>query len=135
MINADVQTHNDNLIFVRFSDPNEDFGNKPYVPVTSIAEVKRRVYVRNRAYILETMTKWLNQRLHALPDSERQINMYLHWIGSIKNTSLKHICDFIDLRRVNFESISPGKDSKFYCHYQKTIVPILDFCKIEQDHD
>jgi hypothetical protein len=133
MINADIQKHNETLIYVRFSDPNEEFGTKPYFTVDSMAEVKRRLYVRNRAYILDTLTAWLNQRLHALPASEKQIKACLAWVHEVRQCSFFHVCDFIQVRRPVFESIAPNQSSKFYDHYQKAIVPILDFC--DQDHE
>jgi hypothetical protein len=133
MINADVQQHNETLIYVRFSDPNEDFGSKPYFTVDSMAEVKRRLYVRNRAYILDTLTSWLNQRLHALPASQKQITTCLAWMDEMRKCSFFHVCEFILVRRPIFESIAPNQSSKFYDHYLTAIVPILDFCS--QDHE
>ncbi|MBB2149149.1 hypothetical protein [Pedobacter gandavensis] len=131
MIIADIVPQSENLFFVRFSDPNEDFGNKPYFTVKSIEEVKRRMYFHNRLYVVEKLKSWLKQRLYAMPSSEKEISLLLCWISEIEKRGFTYICDFIKRKRLNFESIAPAESSKYFNYYTKTIVPILKFCAEE----
>jgi hypothetical protein len=128
MINVEIVPKNDHLVFVRFSDPNEEFGNKPFIVVDSIDEAKRRMYFKNRIYITEKLTCWLKQRKHALPDSEREIDMLLGWIHDIHKSGFSYICDFVKRKRLSFESFAPSESSRCYAYYNDTIVPILNFC-------
>lgn len=128
MINAEVMPHSENLVYYRFYDPNEEFGNKPYIPVDSIKEVKQRLATRNKAYILETLIRWLNQRMHANTSQYRNINKFLAWIADVRNSRPNEVFDFIELRRPIIESFAPPTDSKFYNDYKIKIIPILDFC-------
>ncbi|WP_285055183.1 hypothetical protein [Pedobacter ginsengisoli] len=135
MIHAEIDQRSENLVFVRFSDPNEDFGSKPFFMVDSIEEAHKRVRTRNKVYILETLTHWLNQRSHANTKYYKNISVFLTWIGDVRKKSFKEVCDFVEYRRPLLEAFAPPIDSKFYPDYQNKIIPILDFCCSREDQN
>jgi hypothetical protein len=135
MIIAEIVPQNDHLFFVRFSEPNEDFTYKPFFCVTSLQEAKRRMYFRNRMYILEKLNAWLKQRDHALSASHQQIYHLTVWLKEIENRGFIYICDSIKIRRKLIEELAPHHTSRCYNHYSKVILPILDFCSTGEHLD
>lgn len=127
MIKSEVVPEN-GFVFLRFIEPGENPETKTFITLNSPEEAEGRIRFRQRAYIIEKLISWLNQRNHALPNSRGTINMYLSWVGEVKLRSLPYVCDFVKRKRENFEAIAPGTESKFHNHYQTIILPILDFC-------
>lgn len=135
MINAEVSKAANNMIMVRFSEPNEEFKNNNWIPVQNEEEVKRRVYFKNRLYIYEKMTGWVKQRKYSAPSNGHQLpTNLLAWLSNYQNASFFQLCDFLKAKRKEFEAIAPGEKSRFYNHYIKVIVPILDFAESEEDN-
>ncbi|RQO65105.1 hypothetical protein DBR40_24860 [Pedobacter sp. KBW01] len=138
MIIAELVPKN-GFVFLRFVEPGENVETKPYITLNSMDDAKGRINFRSRNYIVEKLTSWLNQRSHALPGAEFQINLYASWVAEVKLRSLSYVCDFVNRKRDKFESIAPNESSKCYSYYKKNILTILDFCtdytNNNQNHD
>jgi len=135
MINAEVTKAANNMILVRFSEPNEEFKTTKWIPVQSVEEVKRRVYFKNRLYILDKLTGWIKQRQYSATSREyAKFNNLLAWLGDYQKASLSKLCEFIKYKRKDFEAIAPSEKSRFYKHYISTIVPIFQFAELEEDN-
>ncbi|RYD77411.1 MAG: hypothetical protein EOP55_09395 [Sphingobacteriales bacterium] len=135
MINAEVAKAANNMILVRFSEPNEEFRNTNWIPVQSVEEVKRRVYFKNRIYILNTLTGWLKQRQFSANTLHYQsLKNLLDWLSGYQNASLYTLCAFLKANRDKFEKVAPGAKSTFHNHYLKTIIPIFEFAELEEDN-
>lgn len=137
MIIAELVSPNENVLLMRFSNPNQDFGRNEFFPVANPEEAKRKMYFQNRKYVVTTLAAWLKQRKHTLnyrtahPTDQSTItkmeNM-ISWMYDMEKRSFTYICTTIRNKRLDLESIAPREKSRFYDHYIKTIVPILDFC-------
>lgn len=127
MIIAEVVPEN-GFVFLRFVEPGEKTETKPYITLNSMEEAEGRISFRSRNYIIEKLTAWLNQRSHAMPNAQFQINMYISWVSEVKLRGLSYVCDFVHRRRDKFEAIAPTQTSKCYSYYQNNILTILDYC-------
>jgi len=134
MIVVDVIPAQNNIFLVRFSEPNESFKDKVYTPVWGLDEVKRRMYFKNRMYVLNTLNSWLNQRQHASHSYTKECVLLQNWLLEYQNASFFKLCEFIKRKRLVFEDVAPGDQSRYYNHYINTIVPILDFAELEEDN-
>ncbi|MCX2473542.1 hypothetical protein OQZ33_04275 [Pedobacter sp. MC2016-05] len=134
MINAEVTTAANNMIMVRFSEPDEKFQNNNWIPVQNVDEVKRRIYFKNRIYILSQLSSWLNQREHASHSFTKECKQLKEWLSGYQNSSFYSLCEFIKRKRSVFEDVAPGDQSKYYNHYINTIVPILDFAEKDENN-
>jgi hypothetical protein len=137
MIIAELLAPSENSLYMRFSNPNQDFGKNEFFPVATAEEAKRKVYFQNRKYVVETMTAWLNQRRHILiyrtahpvdQSTLTKIDNMISWMYDLEKRSFTNICTTIRNKRMDLESIAPSEKSRFYNYYMKAIVPILDFC-------
>jgi hypothetical protein len=137
MIIAELSTQNENVLMMRFSNPNQEFGRNPFFPVANAEDAKRKMYFKNRQYVVETLGSWLRQRRHALnaksaqlsdDKTVRMIDNLISWVYDMEKRGFAHICTTIKNKRQDFESIAPKETSRCYSHYIKTIIPILDFC-------
>lgn len=132
MIHADCKPTHNNLFEVRFSDPNESFGKKPYEMTASMAEINRILYLRNRNYLVTTVAKWLNQREHAIKDAT--VLQQLHQVkerfsGALRITSYYNVCAEIRKSTVFLISIAPPEKSRFYNHYQNNVLHVINHCQ------
>ena len=116
---------------VWFSDPLENFKpNCETAIATSQADAVKMVYFRNRNYIYSTLTKWLNQRAHALRDQEAQTTIanLLYWLET-KQGSYYNLCAYVQHKAGAFESLAPGKKSRCKNYYDTVIQSIINDCK------
>ena len=132
MIKTEIVQEN-GFVFLKCLEPGEKEEAKTFITLNSIEEAEARILFISRRHIIEKLTAWLNQRSHALPDSQKQITMYLSWVGEVKLRGLSYICDFVRRKRENFEAIAPTSDSRFYHHYVTVILPILNYCSEYHD--
>jgi hypothetical protein len=137
MIIAELVSQNENVLLMRFSNPNQDFGRNEFFPVANPEEAKRKMYFQNRKYVVTTLAAWLKQRRHTLnyrtahpvdQSTLTRIENTISWMYDIEKRSFTHICNTIRNKRMDLESIAPSEKSRFYSYYIKTIIPILDFC-------
>lgn len=120
------------IFLLRFSEPDETFKEEMYVPVYGREEINRRLYFRNWKYITETLTKWLNQRQHALWEQRKVDNAVAIQHDIVNNVSVKNsfysLCRYIRKHEQAIRELAPVETSRCYNHFKKTIVPILAFC-------
>ncbi|MNK53055.1 hypothetical protein D3C87_720060 [compost metagenome] len=134
MILAEVNEVNANLLMVRFSEPNESFENKKFIPVFgSISMVKTMVAYKNRIYIADTICSFLRQRAHAKSAYPTIITTLIHNIEKLKQGKLFELALYIANNQHRIELISPSETSRFYNHYKNIIEPILVFCKNSEE--
>lgn len=124
-------TTNPDLFLVRFSNPDENFSSS-YIPIYGQQEIYRRLYFKNRIYIIETFSKWFNQRKYAHPEAHVTSEQMLLLLDNLRAASFSALCKIIASKKVIIERIAPPPNSRFYNHYQNKIVPILKFCSEEQ---
>ena len=132
MINADCKQINTDLFEVRFSDPNESFGEKPYELKASLAEINRILYTRNRNYLVSTISNWLNEREYDIKDPselEQLHQVKARFSGALRITSYYNVCAEIRIAHSFLNSIAPPPMSRFHKHYRYTILPILNHCQ------
>jgi hypothetical protein len=131
MILAHVKktTHKEYFL-VRFSEPDETFQKEVYVPVQGWAEVQRRMYFRNRKYIIDTLVSWLNQREHAIKDktSLEMLQEIRFNLTNINANSFYNLCRFVIRKTPQIQEIAPKEGTKFHPFYKLKIIPILAFC-------
>ena len=130
MIIAEFNSQNN---MVRFSDPYENFtSDQATAHAWSIAEVKRMVYFKNRAYIYQTLKSWLLQRAHALPTNDAQgvIAEKIYELET-KKGSYYSLCSYVQKNSSTLKRIAPGTKSRFYKHYKTVILPLLNDCIIQ----
>ena len=130
MINAELKP-TDNRLEMRYSNPKGEFTNSAFFPVTSEQEAMRMLHFKNRKYIIETLTRWLNQRNYALNYSDPKGIKLLNFLQYIEKASFDYIRISIGKLRADFESIQPPSTSRFHKHYTTTILPILDYCTLK----
>lgn len=95
--------------------------------VNDTAEAKRRMYFHNRKYIVETLMHYLNQRYHALAYSQICVNL-TQLVTEHQYASFYSLCKAIARNTENFSAIKPKEKSKYYNHYCKHILPIINYC-------
>lgn len=139
MIIAEIVPLQNDTFLVRFSEPDENFGSKPFTAAVSRFDIERRVALLNRAYIVGKLISWLNQRSIAVGTSPCEISTIAKWLNTYRSTSLKNICSYITNKRAEIEKVVPSESSKCHQYYIKTILPILDFCtgnnETNSEHD
>lgn len=102
--------------------------------VYSQGEAIRLANTWNKLYIVETMMRWLNQRMIALKKGEcsaqwETARLLSDIMGAGLNHSVEQVKRSIALRESSIRFIAPGPKSGHYKYYQKTILDIVNFCK------
>lgn len=133
MINAKIQVElpqNAGLL-IEFSDANGKFKDSPqfFTTVQNRADLLRRLYFKNRAHICDTLQSFLNQRLHALPHYPTKIKNLQNVVSVGRNYTYPALCELIASNATVIEQIAPLENTRYYNHYQNSIIPILTECK------
>lgn len=133
MINAKIHAElNDNAgLIIEFSDPNGNYKDHPnhFVAVSSHTDLLKRLYFKNRVYICDTLSSFLNQRLHALPSYNTRIEMMKEAINRGRTFTYPALCELVFTHQQNIKSIAPTESSRFYNHFKTVIEPILIECE------
>lgn len=96
--------------------------------VSDHAEARRRLYFHNRKYVVYTLTRYLNQRMHAIGDANGNIRLLLSIIKNHEFSSFYSLCKAISKNISILDSTKPTEKSKYYNHYTQHVQPILDYC-------
>jgi hypothetical protein len=117
------------LEIVRPDKPKHEF-----LTVDNYAEADRRMYVMNRDYVIDKLTKWLRLRMYAMKLAERpQLTIgaakLLVLLSYYKNATLPAVTTVVAGHMAALELLIPGERSSHYPNYKNTIAPILDYCR------
>lgn len=103
------------------------------VTVYNEGDAIKYAYFVNRLYIIEKMTGWLKQRVHAyqVAGFHKQIELAQDLLGKIEVsslTSLDHIKRLITENEKTIAFLAPGEKSRQFAYYSTVIRGIVDFC-------
>lgn len=123
---------------VRFNIPDPEKGLLfEFTTAADMAEAKRKLYFRLRRYIVEKISAFIRQRSHAIaphPALERYaekmavIQTLRLQLEHYEKASYWQLCNLISRQAAKIELIAPRETSRFYGHYQRTILPIIQHC-------
>lgn len=106
--------------------------------VNSIEHASRLLHIRTKSYLVDKLSKYANQRLHALGNRATMQQQYA--LGRIRYVVLNYYerpLPYLALKikqlKEDLEVIAPSRLSRFYNHYAKVIVPAVQWC--EEYHD
>lgn len=117
---------------IAFIYPEKPKDKLTYTPSPSLFDIERRLAVIHKNYIAEKLQAWLHQRVRARQDQMQLIRNVEYAICQLLFRPADEMINFIRVNRLALESIAPGSEkSRCLAHYQKVIIPILDFCTTE----
>lgn len=143
MIIAKVKSGPQNYLYLKFSNPNEVFTEDRYQVVRGTdQDVRRKLYFRNRKYIIDTLGPWLKQRKRAIeerPDQE-EFSQKLEKVTALRDMVLHHtfsslwsLCAYVIRKRDDISLIAPGESSRHFKYYSTTILPIIEYCEEQSE--
>lgn len=116
-------------MLIQFSEPDETFNDSKSTLtfVNNEADLFRRLYVKNKVYVCDTLESWINQRAHSNMTNSSLITELRAVLYAAKHSSYEAVCCAIASHKKKFELLITDK-SRFIDHYRKVIVPILEEC-------
>ena len=106
-------------------------------PEKLVGEARRLMYFKNRDYILQKLTGWLNQRIFAFNITYRtscamDAAKLILMLGHYQNISFFNLCCLVADHRPQFEALAPsyryGRHNGHYNAWRNKIMPVINFC-------
>ncbi len=105
-----------------------------FLTVASYAEAERIMIKMNREFIVEKITNYLRLRHYGLKLANQtytagEAAKLLVVINYHKLSSLNSLAKIVAQHAAVIEKLTPRLGSDQYLHYQKIIVPIINYCR------